>query len=130
MYSLTPTLSSLLLAGSIMLASPAFAQSAAYSTDMDEVDVATVHNDSANTSALKEDANVRLNVKHAMYAMVPLKIEVLDENNTQVASFTTHDRIIYMHLPEGHYSIKVNALVQKKTIEVEASDAILKSYAI
>lgn len=120
-----------ILAGIMLLAQPAFAQSAEYSTDMDEVDIATLKNDiCCNAIALKQDANVRLRVQHALYAVVPLNVEVLDENQQQVAKFTTRDKVIYMRLPEGHYTIKVNAFVKNKSISVEADDEVLKSYAI
>ena len=130
MSALKPIITGLIVTSTLLLAHPAFAQSAAYSTDMDEVDIATVKSDSIHTASLKQDANVRLHIQHSYSAILPIKIEVLDENNVQVASFKTHDKIIYMHLPEGHYSIKINALLQKKTITVETNDEVLKSYAI
>ncbi len=118
----------LLLATTLLLGHPAYAQSSDYSTDSEEVDVATIHK--GDSDALKHEANVRLQVQHAIYAMMPLNVEVLDVNDQQVSSFTTHDKTIYMHLPEGRYTIKINGIIKKKSIAVEADDQVLKSYAI
>jgi hypothetical protein len=120
-----------LLASTLIITQPAFAQSAAYSTDMEEVDVATMRNENCcETTAIRQDANVRLRVKHALYHVMPLTVKVMDENNQQVASFSTHDKVIYMRLPEGRYVIKVSAIVNSKTFQVDADDGVLKSFAI
>lgn len=119
----------LVFASALLLAQPAHAQSD-YSTDTAEVDIATIKSDKVNATSLKQDSNVRLRVQHSIYSIVPLKIEVLDDTNTTVANLSTRDRIIYMHLPEGRYTIRVNGIIQKKTIDVDANDSVLKSYEI
>lgn len=120
-----------LIAGLLLISQPAFAQSAAYSTDGEEVEIATLRNDKCcNTIALQQDANVRLNVQHISNSIIPMKVEVIDEDNHQVALFSTRDKVIYMRLPAGRYTINVNALTKKKSFEVDTSDDVLKSYAI
>jgi len=120
-----------LLASTLIITPPAFAQSGEYTTDREEVDVATVRNENCcETTAIRQEANVRLHVKHALYQIMPLTVKGMDENKQQVASFSTHDKVIYMRLPEGRYVIKVNALVKTKTFKVDADNSVLKSFSI
>lgn len=123
------TTPALFLVSALLTAHPAQAAND-YSTDMDEVDIATVKAENAHTLPIKQESNVRLRVQHAIYAVVPLHIEVLDENHLVAADFKTRDRVIYMRLPQGHYSIRINGIIQKKNLEVDADDSVLKSFAI
>lgn len=125
------TLGAMMICG--MLCMPqALAQFPDYSTDTDEVDIVTVKNNHCcDTQNLTEASNVEINVESALLATVnPVKIQVMDESNKQVAQVTTRDRVVYMHLPEGTYTIKISATLYHKNLFVEASDETFNSYTI
>jgi len=118
----------------LLCAPQAVAQLSDYSTDTGEPDIMMVKNDHCCRNAeLKQAANtnIQLNVQHAFLAILkPIKIQVLDASNQEVAHISTRDRVIYMHLPEGRYTIKVTAWLDHKSVTVDASDAMLKRYIL
>ncbi len=116
-----------------LLASPqAFAQLSDYTTDMGEPDIMIVHSEKhPETARLKQAANVEINVAKAFFPNVKkIKIYVFDESNQQVAQFATSDRVIYMHLTEGKYTVKVDAAFDHTQVVVEADDDVLKKYTV
>jgi hypothetical protein len=116
-----------------MLTAPqAFAQLSDYSTDTEEPNIMTVHNERCcNDARLKEESNVQINIDKALLVSVkPVKVEILNADNQPVAQFKTRDRVIYMHLPEGQYSIRVNGLREHTQLSVKAKDNVLKGYTI
>ena len=110
----------------------AVAQLSDYSTDSEEPDIMMVKNDHCCRNAqLKQAANVQLYVKHALLvSLKPVKIQVLNAFNQEVAHVSTRDRVIYMHLPEGRYTIKVSAWLDHASLPIEVSDEVLKSYIL
>lgn len=116
----------------LLCAPQAMAQLSDYSTDTGEPDIVMVRNDHCCRNAeLQQAANIQLNVQHAfLTTLKPIKIQVLDASNQEVAHISTRDRVIYMHLPEGRYTIKVTAWLDHTSLTVEASDAMLKSYIL
>ena len=114
-----------------LLASPqALGQMSAYSTDMEEPDIMTVKNEHCCLSpSQKQEANVEIDVKGAYLPSVKkIRIHVLDAQNQEVAQFSTRDRIIYMHLPEGKYTVRVDGAFDHRQVNVDASETVLTKY--
>jgi len=109
----------------------ALAEFSDYSTDLGEADIITVRNDHCcKVDRIQEEANVKLNVEHALLTTYdPVRIQVLDATHQEVAHISTRDEVIYMYLPEGKYTIEVNAS-DHASLNVDASDATLQNYAL
>ena len=117
-----------LLITALLISPQASAAFSDYSTDMGEPDIMTVRSEyCCDNARLEGEANVQITI---VGKEKPVKIEVFNASHREVASFATRDKVVYMHLPEGTYTIEVDGKSNQAQLCVEASDNLLQHYSI
>jgi len=116
----------------LLCAPQALAQLPNYMTDMEEPDIMTVKNDyCCHNERLKREANIQLHIEYAVLASVkPVHIQIMNASHEVITEFSTRNKVVYMHLPEGRYTILVNGLMDHRKLDVQASDTTFKDFVL